>query len=122
VPSCSEEILEGSQQRWLCSHAEPTPCFDGHYFRTPAPSNLWFQMIWWFMGPRNGAVRLRSSRIRMAATDCGKVLAKLDLARAAVTVTAHGIVEVDEAFLGGVNNKEIIGIALKTRSATAEFG
>ena len=87
---------------------------------TKLPLNLWFQMIWWFMGQRNGASALSLQQnfgigsYRTSWT----ILKKLRLcsvlpARSQLT----GDVEVDQAFLGGVNGKEIILIAAEKRGA-----
>ena len=82
-------------------------------------------MIWWFMGPRNGAsaLALQQNFGIGSYRTAGKLLAKL---RSCVVLPQRsllsGTVEVDEAFLGGVNNKEIIGIAAEKRgSATGRI-
>jgi len=82
------------------------------------PLNLWFQMIWWFVGPKNGASALslmQNFGIGSYRTSW-KLLKKL---RSCTVLPLRdplsGDVEVDEGFLGGKNNKEIIGIAAERR-------
>jgi hypothetical protein len=77
-------------------------------------------MIWWFMGPKNGASALSLQQnfgIGCYET-CWQLLTKL---RSCAVLPSRskltGEVEVDQAFLGGVNGKEIILIAAEKRGA-----
>ena len=71
-------------------------------------------MIWWFVGPKNGASALSMMQnfgIGSYRTSW-KLLGKLR--SCTVLPMRHalsGVVEVDEAFLGGVHNKAIIAVA-----------
>jgi len=75
-------------------------------------------MIWWFMGQKSGASALSLQRnfgIGSYRT-AWKLLCKLRSCTAQTTRTPlTGDVEVDEAFLGGVNNKQVIGVAAEKR-------
>jgi hypothetical protein len=71
-------------------------------------------------GPRNGAsaLALQQNFGIGSYRTAGKVLSKLrSCAVLPLRSQLTGIVEVDEAFLGGVNNKEIIGIAAEKRGS-----
>ena len=85
---------------------------------TKLPLTLWFQMIWWFVGPKNGASALalmQNFGIGSYRTSW-KLLGKLrSCAVLPMRQALSGIVEVDEAFLGGKNNKEIIVVAAEKR-------
>jgi len=105
---------------WVCTDCEfETRVLAGTIFQdTKLPLNLWFQMMWWFMGQKSGASALSLQRnfgIGSYRT-AWKLLCKL---RSCTVLTARspltGDVEVDEAFLGGVNNKQIIGVAAEKR-------
>ena len=82
-------------------------------------------MIWWFMGPRNGASALALQQnfgigsYRTAWT----ILAKLRSCTVSPgRLALSGIVEVDQVFLGGEKNKEIVLIAAEKRgSATGRI-
>jgi len=75
-------------------------------------------MIWWFVGPKNGASALslmQNFGIGSYRTSW-KLLGKLR--SCTVLPMRHAlsdVVEVDEAFLGGVNNKEVIVIGAEIR-------
>ena len=127
-PACGgKEFWRSKQQQWICSTCRIyTRVFSGTLFQdTKLPLSLWFQMIWWFMGPRNGAsaLALQQNFGIGSYRTAGKILAKLrSCAVLPLRSQLTGIVEVDEAFLGGVNNKEIIGIAAEKRgSATGRI-
>ena len=85
---------------------------------TKLPLNLWFQMIWWFVGPKNGA----SALALMQNFGIGSYRTSWNLLTKLRSCTVFplreplaGDVEVDEAFLGGKNNKEIIAVAAERR-------
>jgi transposase-like protein len=85
---------------------------------TKLPLTLWFQMIWWFVGPKNGA----SALALMQNFGIGSYRTSWVLLNKLRSCTAlplreplDGAVEVDEAFLGGENNKEIIAVAAEKR-------
>lgn len=75
-------------------------------------------MIWWFMGPKNGAsaLALQDNFEIGSYRTAWKILGKL---RSCAVLPSRSLlseeVEVDQVFLGGVNNKEIIGIAAEKR-------
>lgn len=85
---------------------------------TKLPLPLWFQMIWWFVGPKNGASALalmQNFGIGSYRTSW-MLLGKLrSCAVLPMRQALSGVVEVDEAFLGGKNNKEIIAVAAEKR-------
>ena len=85
---------------------------------TKLPLNLWFQMIWWFMGQKNGAnaLSLQQNFGIGSYRTSWSVLKKLRLCAVLPTRSQlNGDVEVDQVFLGGVNGKEIILIAIEKR-------
>lgn len=105
---------------WRCANCKfKTRVFAGTLFQdTKLPLNLWFQMMWWFMGQKSGTSALSLQRnfgigsYRTAWSLLGKLRSCTVLpTRSQLT----GDVEVDEAFLGGVNNKQIIGVAAEKR-------
>ncbi len=85
---------------------------------TKIPLTLWFQMIWWFVGPKNGASALALMQnfgigsYRTSWTLLGKLRSCTVLP---MRNALSGVVEVDEVFLGGVKNKEIIAVAAEKR-------
>lgn len=127
-PNCdSKEYWRSKRLQWICSKCRTrTRVLAGTLFQdTKLPVGLWFQIIWWFMGPRNGAsaLALQQNFGIGGYRTAGKVLDKL---RSCTVMPSRsqltGIVEVYEAFLGGVNNKETIGIAAEKRgSATGRI-
>ena len=85
---------------------------------TKLPLNLWFQMIWWFVGPKNGA----SALALMQNFGIGRYRTSWNLLNKLRSCTEfplrdplNGEVEVDEAFLGGTHNKEIIAVPAEKR-------
>lgn len=115
------------QRQWVCTKCRTRArVLAGTLFQdTKLSLRLWFQMIWWFMGPRNGAsaLALQQNFGIGSYRTAGKILAKLRACAALPTRSKlTGVVEVDEAFMGGLNNKEIIGIAAEKRgSATGRI-
>jgi len=120
-PRCGHSHAWRTQRGlWICSDCEyHASVLAGTLFQdTKLPLNLWFQMIWWFMGQKSGASALSLQRnfgvgsYRTAWTLLGKL-------RSCMVQTARqrlcGEVEVDESFLGGTNNKETIGVAAEIR-------
>lgn len=92
---------------------------------TKLPMPLWFQMMWWFVGPKNGASALALMQnfgigsYRTSWTLLGKLRSCTVLP---VRTALSGVVEVDEGFLGGIKNKEIIAVAAEKRgSATGRI-
>ena len=112
---------------WICSNCEfQTSVLAGTIFQdTKLPMNLWFQLIWWFMGQRSGAsaLSLQGNFGIGSYRTAWKILKKLRSTMAIVgREKLSGRVEVDEGFLGGVNNKEIVMIAAEVRgSATGRI-
>ena len=85
---------------------------------TKLPMNLWFQMIWWFVGPKNGSSALGLMQ-NFGIGSYQTSWSLLNKLRSCTVRPMHfqlsGIIEVDEAFLGGTNNKEIIMVATEKR-------
>lgn len=75
-------------------------------------------MIWWFVGPKNGANALTLMQnfgigsYRTSWMLLGKLRSCTVLP---MRYLLSGVVEVDEAFLGGTKNKEIIAVAAEKR-------
>lgn len=126
--SCSsKEFWKTKQRQWICSNCKTrNRVLAGTLFQdTKLPLTLWFQIIWWFMGQKNGvsALALQQNFGIGSYRTAGKVLSKL---RSCTVLSGRtlleGTVEVDEAFLGGKNNKEIIAVAAEKRgSATGRI-
>lgn len=107
---------------WTCSKCETeSRVLAGTLFQdTKLPLTLWFQMIWWFMGQKNGAnaLSLQQNFGIGSYRTSWSTLKKLRLCTVLPTRSQlTGDVEVDQAFLGGVNGKEIILIAAEKRGA-----
>lgn len=127
-PSCGAgEFWKTNQRQWICANCKlRTRVLAGTLFQdTKLPLLVWFQMIWWFVGQKNGvsALALQQNFGIGSYRTAGKTLAKL---RTCVAQSGRsllsGTVEVDEAFLGGKNNKEIVVIAAEKRgSATGRI-
>jgi len=116
-PSCGgKNYWRSKRLLWICSACEfQASVLSGTLFQdTKLPLNVWFQMIWWFMGQKSGANALSLQR-NFGIGRCRsawRLLAKLRSCTVSPTRDQlSGDVEVDEVFLGGVNNKEIIGVA-----------
>lgn len=82
------------------------------------PLRIWFQAIWWFTGPKNGVSAQGLQRVlgMSGHEPAWLMLHKLRIAmirpgREQLT----GAVEVDEAYLGGEGNKELVGVAVEIR-------
>ena len=116
-----------NQRQWVCTECRTkTRVLAGTLFQdTKLPLNLWFQMIWWFMGPRNGtsALALQQNFGIGSYRTAWTILSKLRSCMVSPSRLAlSGFVEVDQAFLGGINNKEIVLIAAEKRgSATGRI-
>ncbi len=120
-PECeSKRSWRTKRLQWVCVECKSQiRVLAGTLFQdTKLPLALWFQMIWWFVGPKNGASALALMQnfgigsYRTSWTLLGK------LRSCTVLPTRHplsGAIEVDEAFLGGKNNKEIIAVAAEKR-------
>ena len=122
-PNCGgKKFWRTNLRQWVCAACRTkSRVLAGTLFQdTKLPLNLWFQMIWWFMGPRNGASALALQQnfgigsYRTAWTILGKLRS---CAVSPTRLALSGIVEVDQAFLGGVNNKEIVLIAAEKRGS-----
>lgn len=108
------------QRQWICAVCRRrSRVLAGTLLQdTKLPLNLWFQMTWWFVGPKNGASALalmQNFGIGSYRTSW-KLLGKLR--SCTVLPLRHplsGEVEVDEAFLGGKKNKAIIAVAAEKR-------
>jgi predicted RNA-binding Zn-ribbon protein involved in translation (DUF1610 family)/transposase-like protein len=120
-PECGgKESWRSKRLQWICSNCKyQVRVLAGTLFQdTKLPLPLWFQMIWWFVGPKNGSSALALMQnfgigsYRTSWALLGK------LRSCTVLPMRHqleGVVEVDEAFLGGKNNKEIIVVAAEKR-------
>ncbi len=127
-PNChSRDFWKTKQRQWICTLCKSrTRVLAGTLFKdTKLPLTIWFQIIWWFMGQKNGvsALALQQNFGIGSYRTAGKTLTKL---RASVAQEGRsllsGTVEVDEAFVGGKNNKEIIAVAAEKRgSATGRI-
>lgn len=105
---------------WICSECGvESRVLAGTLFQdSKLPLNLWFQMIWWFMGQKNGvnALSLQQNFGIGSYRTSWAVLKKLRTCTAQTPRSQlSGDVEVDQSFLGGVNGKEIIMIAAEKR-------
>lgn len=114
------KFWKSSQRQWICVACRTkSRALAGTLLQdTKLPLNLWFQMIWWFVGPKNGA----SALALMQNFGIGSYRTSWSLLRKLRSCTVlplrhslDGVVEVDEAFLGGKNNKEIIAVAAERR-------
>ena len=120
-PKCGcQQFWKSNRLQRLCAKCRrQTSVLAGTLFQdTKLPLTVWFQMIWWFVGPKNGASALslmQNFGIGSYRTSW-KLLGKL---RACTVLPLRhalsDVVEVDEAFLGGVNNKAIIVVAAEKR-------
>lgn len=75
-------------------------------------------MIWWFVGPKNGASALALMQNFGIGSYRTSWMLLGKLRSCTVLPMRHllsGVVEADEAFLGGTNNKEIIAVAAEKR-------
>lgn len=120
----SKDFWRLKRLSWTCSKCETeSRVLAGTLFQdTKLPLNLWFQMIWWFMGQKNGAnaLSLQQNFGIGSYRTSWSVLKKL---RSCAVLPSRsqltGDVEVDQAFLGGVNGKEIIMIAVEKRGTAS---
>jgi len=116
----SKRFWISKRLQWICAGCKyQHRVLAGTLFQdTKLPLNLWFQMIWWFVGPKNGASALalmQNFGIGSYRTSW-KLLTKLRTCTVfPLREPLSGEIEVDEAFLGGKNNKEIIAIAAEKR-------
>ena len=120
----AKEFWRTKRLLWMCSKCETeSRVLAGTLFQdTKLPLNLWFQIIWWFMGPKNGAsaLTLQENFGIGSYRTAWKILGKLrSCAVLPLRSQLTGDVEVDQAFLGGVNGKEIILIAVEKRGAAS---
>ena len=120
-PECGSKIFWKTKRlQWVCVKCEcQVRVLAGTLFQdTKLSMPLWFQMIWWFVGPKNGASALalmQNFGIGSYRTSWA-LLGKLRSCTALpLRQQLDGVVEVDEAFLGGENNKEIIAVAAERR-------
>ena len=115
-----KKFWKSSQRQYICvACKKKSRVLAGTLFQdTKLPLNLWFQMIWWFVGPKNGASALalmQNFGIGSYRTSW-KLLTKLRSCTVfPLREPLSGEVEVDEAFLGGKRNKEIIAVATEKR-------
>lgn len=121
--ACSgREFWRLKRLSWTCSNCETeSRVLAGTLFQdTKLQLTLWFQMIWWFMGQKNGANAL-SLQQNFGIGSYRTSWSTLKKLRLCTVLPARsqlsGDVEVDQAFLGGVNGKEIILIAVEKRGA-----
>ncbi len=119
--SCgSKDFWRSKKSIRICSNCRvQTRVLAGTLFQdTKLPLNLWFQMIWWFMGPKSGisALALKQNFGIGSYRTAWKILSKL---RSCAIFPSRslllGDVEVDEIYLGGKNNKKLIGVAAEKR-------
>lgn len=119
--SCGgKKFWRSTRLHWICTDCKfQNRVLVGTLFQdTKLPMALWFQMIWWFMGPKNGvsALALQQNFGLGSYRTALKFLGKLRSCTVLSTrLRLSGVVEVDQAFLGGKNNKEIVIIAAEKR-------
>lgn len=115
-----KQCWKSNQRQWICGTCRMKfRVLAGTLLQdTKLPINLWFQMIWWFVGPKNGA----SALALMQNFGIGSYRTSWQLLKKLRSCTVFplrqplsGEVEVDEAFLGGKKNKEIIAVAAERR-------
>lgn len=120
-PRCTTTaVWRSSRHLWVCQECEyHASVLAGTLFQdTKLPLPFWFQMIWWFVGQKSGAsaLSLQSNFGVGSYNTARKLLGKL---RSCMVLTGRsllsGKVEVDEAFIGGENNKEIVMVAAEVR-------
>ena len=117
-----EEFWRSKRLQWICGSCKfQSRVLVGTLFQdTKLPLTLWFQMIWWFMGPKNGtnALALQQNFGIGSYRTAWTILGKLRSCTVSPTRSPlSGTIEVDQAFLGGENNKEIVVIAAEKRGA-----
>ncbi len=124
-PKCrGKKYWKSKRLLLVCSECnEQVRVLAGTLFQdTKLPLGLWFQMIWWFMGQKNGvsALALQQNFGIGSYRTAWALLGKLRSCTSQVSRSVlTGDVEVDEAYLGGVKNKELIGIAVEKRGKVA---
>jgi len=112
---------------WICRSCEyHASVLAGTLFQdTKLPLPIWFQMIWWFMGQKSGASALSLQRNFGIGSNRTALMLLRKLRGCMVQTNRQplsGAVETDEAYLGGVNNKETVGVAAEIRgSATGRI-
>jgi len=120
-PNCgNKKFWKSRQNQRICTHCKKkTSVLAGTLLQdTKLPLNLWFQMVWWFVGPKNGASALAlMQNFGIGSYETAwRLLTKLrSCAVLPMREPLAGEVEVDEAFLGGKDNKEIVVIAAEKR-------
>lgn len=81
---------------------------------TKIPLRTWFEAVWWLTNQKSGISALGLKRA-LALSRLATAWSMLHKLRIAMVRPNQGLlageVEVDEVFLGGVNNKELIGVA-----------
>ena len=116
----NKKFWRSSQKRWICTacRTQSRVLADTLFQDTKLPLTLWFQMIWWFVGPKNGA----SALALMQNFGIGSYRTSWSLLNKLRSCTVFplreplsGEVEVDEAFLGGKKNKEIVAVAAERK-------
>lgn len=82
------------------------------------PLRIWFQAIWWFTGQKSGASAQGLQRV-LGMTRHESAWLMLHKLRVAMVRPGRdqlsGEVEVDEAYIGGTNNKQLVGVAAEIR-------
>lgn len=120
-PKCSANAKWKSKRSlWICSKCEfqSSPIAGTIFQDTKVGLPIWFQMMWWFVGQKSGANALSLQKnfgigsYRTAWVILGKL--RLCMVRQG-REKLSGEVEVDEAFLGGTNNKKMFIVAAEIR-------
>lgn len=116
-----------SRLLWVCKDCQyHASVIVGTLFQdTKLPLPLWFQLIWWFVGQKSGASAL-SLQNNFGVGSYKTAWLLLRKLRSCMVLSGRsflsGKVEVDEAFIGGQNNKEIVMVAAEIRgSATGRL-
>lgn len=117
-PRCKESRLWVRSSRPLLKCAKcgyQISILAGTIFQdTKMPLSIWFEAIWWLTNQKSGVSALGLQRaLEMSRHNTAwKMLHKLRIAMVRPDQDRlSGEVEVDEVFIGGENNKQLIGVA-----------
>jgi transposase-like protein len=119
-PKCkAEEKWKSKKLLLICRECEfQSSVLVGTLFQdTKLSLTLWFQLIWWFVGQKNGvnALSLQNNFGIGSYRTAWSLLKKLRLCMVPSQEKLTGEVEVDEGYLGGPKNRKIIVVAAEIR-------
>ena len=117
----------GNQKRWktkrglsMCSSCQyqQSPLAGTIFQDSRIPLRIWFQAIWWFTSQKNGASAQTLQRV-LGMSGHEPAWLMLHQLRVAMGRPSRnrlaGQVEVDEAYLGGEGNKQLVGVAVEIK-------